>query len=284
MQLKKAAQSPLKEATALEKLSAALSACLPTAFEKNLKTLYVARTHRQHDRVIEELKNISRKQSVSGLSVRGRHEMCLNRFVRDNAQDARAVMEICELLKTKNRCPYYRNIQEKKNQYSQVQQRIVSQPNSASEILRACKNKGFCPYELTKACLADVNVIALSYLYIFEPTIRNAFLKNLDSPLSKTILIIDEAHNLPETAVGIASSSLTLFAVKQAQAEAREFKYRDIETFAKTIHNEIVTMAKRIQKETRIAPETLVELAQEKRHHRQPPEILRISMHNWKHH
>jgi DNA excision repair protein ERCC-2 len=88
----------------LGKTIAALSACLPKALEKNLKILYVARTHRQHDRVIEELKNISRKQSVSGLSVRGRHEMCMNPFVGDNAQDARAVMEICELLKTKNRC------------------------------------------------------------------------------------------------------------------------------------------------------------------------------------
>lgn len=230
----------------LGKTIAALSACLPKAFEKNLKILYVARTHRQHDRVIEELKTISRKQSVSGLSVRGRHEMCLNRFVKDNAQDARAVMEICELLKTKNRCLYYRNIEEKKSQCSQLQQRILSQPHSASEILRACQNKGFCPYELTKTCLTDVNVIALSYLYIFEPTIRNAFLKNLDLPLSKTILIIDEAHNLPETAVGIASSSLTLFALKQAQAEAGEFKHRDIEMFTRTIQNEIVAMAKGI--------------------------------------
>jgi DNA excision repair protein ERCC-2 len=84
----------------LGKTIAALSACLPKALEKNLKILYVARTHRQHDRVIEELKNISRKQSISGISVRGRHEMCLYRFVRDNA--ARAVMEICELLKAKN--------------------------------------------------------------------------------------------------------------------------------------------------------------------------------------
>ncbi|MGD0977779.1 MAG: DEAD/DEAH box helicase [Candidatus Bathyarchaeia archaeon] len=81
----------------LGKTIAALSACLTKAFEKNLKILYVARTHRQHDQVIEELKNISRKQSVSGLSVRGRHEMCLNQFVRDNAQDARAVMEYVNL-------------------------------------------------------------------------------------------------------------------------------------------------------------------------------------------
>lgn len=84
---------------------------------------------------------------------------------------------------------YYRNIEEKKSQYSQVQQHIVSQPHSASEILTVCRNKGFRPYELTKTCLADVNVIALSYLYVFEPTIRTAFLKNLDFPLEKTILI-----------------------------------------------------------------------------------------------
>jgi DNA excision repair protein ERCC-2 len=106
-------------------------------------------------------------------------------------------------------------------------------------------------------------VIALSYLYVFEPAIRTAFLKNLDVPLDKTILIVDEAHNLPETAVGIASSSLTMFAVKQAQAEAKEFKHKDIETFARTIQNEIAVIAVRIQKEARVAPESLVEFVRE---------------------
>jgi DNA excision repair protein ERCC-2 len=64
----------------LGKTISALSACLPTAVEKKLKILYVARTHRQHERVIEELKAISKKQPVSGISLRGRNEMCLNEF------------------------------------------------------------------------------------------------------------------------------------------------------------------------------------------------------------
>lgn len=81
----------------LGKTVAVLCECLPSAEEEKLKILYVARTHRQHDRVIEELKAISAKNKVSGVSVRGRHEMCLNQFVKDNAQDSRAVMEICEL-------------------------------------------------------------------------------------------------------------------------------------------------------------------------------------------
>ena len=47
----------------LGKTISSLSACLPVAMEKDLKILYVARTHRQHDRVIEELKAINRKHT-----------------------------------------------------------------------------------------------------------------------------------------------------------------------------------------------------------------------------
>jgi DNA excision repair protein ERCC-2 len=258
----------------LGKTIAALSACLPKVVEKNMKVLYVARTHRQHERVIEELKAVSRKQRVSGLSVRGRHEMCLNRFVRTNARDARAVMEICELLKTKNRCPYYRTIQEKKREYFETQERVTFQPHTASEIQRTCRNKGFCPYELVKDSLEEVNVIALSYLYIFDPVIRTAFLKNLDTALGKTILIIDEAHNLPETAIEIASSTLTLFAVKQAEAEARQFRHKDIATFAATMRNEIENMATKVQKEALVSPESLVGMIKEKAGIDEPKEFF----------
>ena len=48
----------------LGKTISALSACLPMAMEKDLKILYVARTHRQHDRVIEELKAIHRSSQL----------------------------------------------------------------------------------------------------------------------------------------------------------------------------------------------------------------------------
>jgi DNA excision repair protein ERCC-2 len=62
----------------LGKTISAISACLPTAIEKKLKILYVARTHRQHDRVIEELRLVFKKYHVSGVSLRGRNQMCLN--------------------------------------------------------------------------------------------------------------------------------------------------------------------------------------------------------------
>ncbi len=64
----------------LGKTISALSACLPVAVEKDLKILYVARTHRQHERVIEELRAVCKKHGVSGVSLRGRNQMCLNTF------------------------------------------------------------------------------------------------------------------------------------------------------------------------------------------------------------
>ena len=248
----------------LGKTVAALSACLPTAVEKNLKILYVARTHRQHDRVIEELKEINRKQRVSGISIRGRHEMCLDDFITSQNLDARSAMEVCELLKTRNRCSYYRNVEEKSAEYSDVRQQFTLDPHEASEVQKICRRRGFCPYELVRASLAEVNVVALSYLYVFDPIIRNNFVKSLNKPLNKIILIVDEAHNLPETAVDIASSSLSLFTLRQAEFEAKKFGYKEIVTFAKVFRTEIEKMAKDLGKETLVSSQFLTDLVREK--------------------
>lgn len=248
----------------LGKTIAALSACLPEAMEKDMKILYVARTHRQHDRVIEELKAISAQQQVSGMSVRGRHEMCPNTFVTRHDLDAKAVMEVCEMLKAKGRCPYYRALKERTDEYLDLQHYVTVRPYKSSEIQKICRRKGFCPYELVKATLANMNVIALSYLYVFDPEIRGIFLKNLETPLSKIILVIDEAHNLPETAVEIASSSLSLFSVRQAEIEARKFHNEDIAGFASIFRDEIEKAAEKIVKETLVPREFLTDVVREK--------------------
>ena len=85
----------------LGKTISALSACLPTAIEKDLKILYVARTHRQHDRVIEELRAVFKKRPITGISLRGRAEMCLNAFASRSTYDTKSLMEVCEMLKAR---------------------------------------------------------------------------------------------------------------------------------------------------------------------------------------
>ena len=244
----------------LGKTISALSACLPTAIERNLKILYVARTHRQHERVIEELKEISRKQPVSGVSLRGRNEMCLNSASFERGVDAKSLMEICEMLKSKDKCPYYTNLEEQSEDFMRVKEQIISCPHTASEIQQICKRKNLCPYELVKAALPDMNVVALSYLYVFDPVIRTMFMKHMDSHFQKIVLVVDEAHNLPDTAIEIASVSLSLYVLKQAEAEARKYEHEDLASFASLMRNELEKITEGIQKEAIVRPETIMEI------------------------
>lgn len=258
-------QSALVEGSnGLGKTIATLAACLPLAKQKNLKILYAARTHRQHDRVIEELKAISKKKQVSGISIRGRHEMCTNQFVTRYAGDAKSVMEACEMLKAARKCEYYENSKKRAEEYVDVQQQISSHAYKASEIQRICRRTGFCPYELTKSSLADANLIAMSYLYVFDPEIRKVFLKNLEIGLHEIILIVDEAHNLPETAVDIAGSRLSLFALGRAGLEAKNFGYDDIASFVATVKCEIEKATGKVDKEAIVPSSFLSEVIQEK--------------------
>ncbi len=246
----------------LGKTISALSAVLPIAIEKKLKILYVARTHRQHDRVIEELRAVFRKHQVSGLSIRGRNEMCLNVFASKGAFDSKSLMEVCELLKAKSRCPYYTNVDERTYDYLQLAQQVASRPYMGSEIQRICKKKEVCPYELVKNALSDCKVIALSYLYVFDPVIRTAFLKNLETELQKIILIVDEAHNLPETAIDISGSNLTLFVMRAAENEASRFGNQDIEEFAHFFRVEVEKITDKISREQIISADSIIEIIQ----------------------
>jgi DNA excision repair protein ERCC-2 len=186
--------------------------------------------------------------------------MCPNTFVAKHTFDARSLSEVCELLKTKDRCPFYTNMEEQTEDFLQVKEQVTSRPHKASEIQRICRKKRLCPYELVKASLPDVNVIAMSYLYVFDPAIRAHFLKNLDSHFQKVILIVDEAHNLPDTAIEISSSSLSLFVLKQAELEASKFEHHDIESFAKLLRDEIERITANISKETVVPPDTIMEV------------------------
>jgi len=258
----------------LGKTISALSAVLPVAIEKKLKILYVARTHRQHDRVIEELRMVFRKHQISGLSIRGRNEMCLNVFAARGAFDSKSLMEVCELLKAKSRCPFYTNVEERTYDYMQLQQQIACRPYMGSEIQRICKKKEVCPYELVKKGLSDVKVVALSYLYVFDPVIRTLFLKNLETELQKIILIVDEAHNLPETAISISGSTLSLFVMRAAEMEANRFGNKDIEEFAHFFRLEIERITDKISREEIIPAKNIIEIIQQQGNIARPREFF----------
>ena len=207
-----------------------LSGILPWVKENGGKILYCARTHRQLDRAMEELSEISKRRDVSGVSFRGRNHMCLNPFVIENADFVAPISEVCGQLKATGRCSYYEKLK-KAGEPEDILEDCPKKVLTAPEIVKIAKSKSMCPYEMAKRLAKVVDVVALSYLYVFDPWILEVFVPDLGTPPSKMVLVQDEAHNVPATALDSASDSLTIRVVRQATREASTGPFKDGTSF-----------------------------------------------------
>ena len=68
---------------------------------------------------------------------------------------------------------------------------------SLDALFKIAASTGIRPYTLSKAILPFAEVWIGDYNYIFAPASRNIFVDQPDFEPAKTLLIIDEAHNLP---------------------------------------------------------------------------------------
>jgi DNA excision repair protein ERCC-2 len=211
------------------KTIAVLTALLPIARKNKKKIIYLCRTHEQMDRVIAELKMISSKEKVKGVSVRSRKDLCLNEFITENIHTTVESRLACSTLKKEGNCRYYKNLS--KGKLIKFEKAMTS-----NEVAGACRELGVCPYEFLKSLLPQCEVISCSYLYIFEPRIRAAFLKSIESNLDGLIIVLDEAHNLPKLSLNIAGERLTEFALGRALKEAEDFGVPDATEFLEKIH------------------------------------------------
>jgi DNA excision repair protein ERCC-2 len=218
-----------------------LSGVLPWLRENNARALYCARTHRQLDRVIEELDAMGEGRSLSGVSLRGRQHMCLNPFVLENADYVAPISEVCSHLKSSGKCAYYENTRnvDGKDLLEDLPKRVMSAP----EIIKYAKTRKMCPYELAKKLVKVVDIVALSYLYVFDPFILSTFSADLGTDMSNVVLIQDEAHNVPTTALDSASDSLTISAIRQAMREATNYNDDDAKAFCKSLAKVILDLS-----------------------------------------
>jgi DNA excision repair protein ERCC-2 len=229
------------------KTSVTLSGILPWVKENDGKILYCARTHRQLDRVIEELSEVARKQDISGISLRGRRHMCLNPFVLENADALTPVSEVCRQLKADGKCAYYEKLQdagEAEDLLADLQKKVLTAPS----IVKLAKKRSICPYEFARRLAKVVDVLALSYLYVFDPWILDVTLPELGTSPSKIVLVQDEAHNVPATALDCASDSLPLNTVRQAMREATDYHDSRSRDFTKALSKIMLEEAGDIEK------------------------------------
>ncbi|MFV2013923.1 MAG: DEAD/DEAH box helicase family protein, partial [Candidatus Heimdallarchaeota archaeon] len=229
-QLEKKTHMVLEAANGTGKTISALAATLPYAKQHGLKIIYLARTHSQIDRVLQELLQISKHINVSGIAMRGRESFCLNPLVQKYAKNNHAVHIMCSQLKTAKKCLYYTNMDDEAKLLP-VLQNLSSKPATAEYVFDLAQSAEICPAETARKLLIDVDVVACSYLYLFDEGIRPTFLDQIDCDLQDLIIVIDEAHNLPEMVNNNASDSLSSFSLSGAIREARNNDRYDFISF-----------------------------------------------------
>lgn len=224
-----------------------LTAALPIAMDNDLKILYLCRTHQQNARVIEEIQKINQKLSekqrsinesnpdsnplirrISAVSIRGRNEMCLHRTIKKMKGSPSDAMNICANLRKNKNCSYFNKMIQNKTILNDDLKSIAKSCIDAQDLIKYCEVKQYCPYFFTKLLVKEVIVIACNYQWVFNPSIRDAFLEGAHFDLEKCIIIMDECHNLPEMAAEIDSERLTLYSVRQAVKDLKLGKALDI--------------------------------------------------------
>ncbi len=71
------------------------------------------------------------------------------------------------------------------------------QPRDLESLRAAGRQAHVCPYEITRAALPFNDVWIGDYNYVFAPDSRGVFYERLGFDPAQTLLLIDEAHNLP---------------------------------------------------------------------------------------
>ncbi len=227
----------VEAANGFGKTIAALSGVLPLLEEKNVGIIYVARTHKQLDRAMQELRTISQSTGHKGVVHRGRAASCLNPLVRKYAASAQLAMFMCSQLKRLGRCDFYKNLLNKTKRNGNYLREFSNTPLTGLQFRSKCQAEKVCPYELSKRLLPLVDVVATTYFQVFDPNINPMFFEAFGHPLSQTILLLDEAHNLPRIGVELASARLSVNSISRSKKETNNYNLPQIGQFCVALEN-----------------------------------------------
>jgi len=215
-----------------------LTATLEYALKNDKKIIYTTRTNAQQRQVILELREIrdklkDDKDKIFGVCIQGRANMCI--LARNDPDFASGSSEelskLCSNEKKKVKstkgkdkgCIYYRNFIGKKEKVDKILEWTKEHLPTAEEIIKYCDGNKICPYELNKLLVRETSLIIVPYIYVFDLVIRNTLFDWLSVPEEDIILVVDEAHNLPNYIRDLFSTQLSMWMLNNCVIESEKY-------------------------------------------------------------
>jgi DNA excision repair protein ERCC-2 len=124
--------------------------------------------------------------------------------------------EFCEFFVKKHECDYY------ENHSHYAYEKLVHDILHVDELKRICVEFGMCPHRAALDVGKHADIIICDYNYIFSDML-DPMLDRFEIGPEDIILIVDEAHNLPDRIRQHLSDHLSPFTIKEASKEVRRY-------------------------------------------------------------
>jgi DNA excision repair protein ERCC-2 len=176
--------------TGLGKTAVSLTAAVETALPSQGLVLFLTSRQSQHAIAIETLRRMCEKRKIGVVDLISREDMCPAR--RDGGVP----------------CSGGRSCYLSRDVPSDKASHLLDRPLHVQEAAGGCLREGLCPHQAAMQAAAEATVVVADYNQMFGrgPNI----VERLDRREKETILIVDEAHNLPSRVMGNASGSVNM--------------------------------------------------------------------------
>ncbi|KAI8502870.1 Fanconi anemia group J protein [Branchiostoma belcheri] len=152
------------------------------------KIFFGTRTHKQIAQITRELGKTAYKGTRMTI-LSSREHTCINSSIRGNKNDG------CRELLDHKACSFHHNVVRMANQ-AQIQYKGLY----AWDIEELS-----CPYYAARELMLEADIVFCPYNYLVDPVIR----ENMQISLKNNVIVLDEAHNIEDSAREAASFSMT---------------------------------------------------------------------------
>jgi len=233
--------------TGLGKTAASLAPALDYAIKNKLTIFFLTSRHTQHLIAIDTLSKIKEKHDadIIATDIIGKKWMCIVPAI--DLLSSFEFSEFCKNQREESKCEFYNNTYGKGKKPSVKAEKLLGEliklnPLHTGKIIELCLEKGFCPYEMSILLSLKANVIVADYNYIFNPTIRDTFFKKSDKVLESSIVLVDEAHNLPLRVRDMLTQNLSTIQLSNAIKEAEKYQYNETASVLKELLDVLLDM------------------------------------------
>jgi len=229
--------------TGIGKTCSVLAGALAYAEETDRKIVYLIRTKSEAQAPLREIERMRARGTYLTCTVlRSRLDMCC--MIENKRVPYDEFLEECRYLRYSNKCQYYVNAQ--KVDIEDIASRLEDMEIDIDKVSTYLCSRCLCPYEVSKKLIDHSRVIVMTYHYIFSINIT----ENVPIELEDVILIIDEAHNLPNIIIDANSFSISELTIKACINEVKKYvSNEDRKNSALKILKNILAFMKRFKEE-----------------------------------